>query len=385
MSSGSSSEKPQLFSGFSALILILAASSIYMVGGYVQHALFMLFGLLYGYAIYRSRLCFATALYGNTELFKGILISLLIASLASYAVIKAGLNTPPSMPVGPHILIGSILFGMTMPFAGGCMTGTLFRFGGGQAKSLFTLIGLLVGNLIGAGFVWRYVEPFVDMGRGISPFAIVGPELSLALNLALITPLLLVLSPGITLRFRGRSGSAQPLSSLVSAPATLARLLKESYWPAWLGGAVMAIVFTAQFALYASLTIQVPLARAVLWLTSPILPSQENPWVARFGLREPYNDPTLLLVMAFAAGAVVASTSSKTFACFAGGRPIDYAVGFLAGVAMGVSVWIAVGCNVSGFWASVATLRPEGWLYAAGMFVGARIGLKMLEKLAGMR
>jgi hypothetical protein len=38
---------------------------------------------------------------------------------------------------------------------------------------------------------------------------------------------------------------------------------------------------------------------------------------------------------------------------------------------MGIAVWIAVGCNVYGFYAA-APLRPEvGWLYASGMHLGA--------------
>ncbi|MDR7411825.1 MAG: YeeE/YedE thiosulfate transporter family protein, partial [Armatimonadota bacterium] len=63
---------------------------------------------------------------------------------------------------------------------------------------------------------------------------------------------------------------------------------------------------------------------------------------------------------------------------FVGFRPWrlrDAAVGFAGGVVMGVAVWVAVGCNVSGFWSTVATLRVEGWLYALGLLLGARTGL----------
>lgn len=365
----------------STILSLVAASAVYFLGGYIQHSLFIVFGLLYGYVIYRSRLCFATALYGNSILFTGILVSLLITSFTSYIIVKTGVNMPQSAPIGPHILIGSILFGMSMPFVGGCMTGTLFRLGGGQAKSLAAIFGILIGNLIGAGFLWRYIEPIVDVARGLNLLAVIGPELSLALNFSLIIPLIYLLRN----RMRTDGGGQLVPHNSIRELSKIIRMVKEDPWPAWLGGAVLALIFTAQFALYTSPTIQVPLARAMLWLTSPIIPSADNPWVARFGLREPYNDPALLLVVAFVAGAAIASTTSGTFACFTMGRRSDIAIGFIAGMAMGVSVWIAVGCNVSGFWAAAATLRPEGWLYALGLFIGAKIGLKLYEKTIVLR
>jgi hypothetical protein len=50
---------------------------------------------------------------------------------------------------------------------------------------------------------------------------------------------------------------------------------------------------------------------------------------------------------------------------------------------MGIAVWIAVGCKVSGFYTAMAALRPEvGWLYALGMYLGAKLGLRLMYKLA---
>jgi hypothetical protein len=54
---------------------------------------------------------------------------------------------------------------------------------------------------------------------------------------------------------------------------------------------------------------------------------------------------------------------------------------FAAGVGMRIAVWLAVGCNVSGFYTATATLRPEvGWLYALGMYLGAKLGLRLMYK-----
>lgn len=48
---------------------------------------------------------------------------------------------------------------------------------------------------------------------------------------------------------------------------------------------------------------------------------------------------------------------------------------------MGLGAWLAVGCNVSGFYSATSALRVEGWLYAVGLLVGAKLGLKLREKI----
>jgi hypothetical protein len=69
---------------------------------------------------------------------------------------------------------------------------------------------------------------------------------------------------------------------------------------------------------------------------------------------------------------------------FVGFRPWrlrEVLVGFLGGLVMGVAVWVAVGCNVSGFWSAVATLRVEGWLYGLGLVLGGQLGLWAVREL----
>ncbi|MEM2871740.1 MAG: YeeE/YedE thiosulfate transporter family protein [Candidatus Caldarchaeum sp.] len=354
------------------LVVVLASVAVYLAAGYVQHAFFIVFGLLYGYAIYKSRICFATAFYGDYQIMTAILLSMTVASVGSAFILAVGLNAPPAIPVGPHILVGSFLFGLAMPFAGGCITGVMYRFGAGQAKALSSLAGILVGNFVGAFFMWGFVEPFLDFGRGFSLYQTIGPLGGLALNLSLIALLLAILQ---------RRGGRLNLPSFSTLVSGLRLVFKTGWWPPWLGGLVMAAVFIVQFALYSSLSVQLPIARLALWTASPLVDVEEVAWAGRWGLREPFNDPLLLLVIALVVGAMLGSTTSGSFGCYRGGRPGDMAVGFAAGLFMGVAVWIAVGCNISGFWASVSTLRPEGWMYAAGMFLGARAGLKLFTKL----
>ncbi|MFN3285961.1 MAG: YeeE/YedE thiosulfate transporter family protein, partial [bacterium] len=74
-------------------------------------------------------------------------------------------------------------------------------------------------------------------------------------------------------------------------------------------------------------------------------------------------------------GSLTAALLAGEFVGFGPWRGRDAAVDFAGGLVMGVAVWVAIGCNVSGFWSAVATLRVEGWLYALGLLLGARAGL----------
>jgi len=94
----------------------------------------------------------------------------------------------------------------------------------------------------------------------------------------------------------------------------------------------------------------------------------------------PHADPLMYLL----SGAVVAALLSGEFQWFkvyGGWR--NLARHFTAGVVMGIAAWIAVGCNVSGLYTVAASLRPEaGWLYALGMYLEAKLGLRPMYKLA---
>ncbi len=91
-------------------------------------------------------------------------------------------------------------------------------------------------------------------------------------------------------------------------------------------------------------------------------------WVRDSRLVVPHADP-LMYLLSGAMAAALLSGEFQWFKVYGGWRTL--ARHFAAGVGMGIAVWIAVGCNVSGFYAA-APLRPEvGWLYASGMYLGA--------------
>lgn len=354
----------QAAAGLLVVLLTAATAAVAWSLQLRSAAVLLVLGLGYGFVFQRARLCFASAFYGNRELLRGIFLGLAVASVGSALVVALGWNRPPRLPFGLHTLVGSALFGFAMPFAGGCMTGTLYRLGTGQPKSLAAFLGILVGNGLGAAYAWPVTERLMDWGSRFSLSEAVGLWPATGLNLAALAVLYAA--------FRPKAGA--------TGPARLS-LLREP-WPAWLGGLLLAGLFTVQFAYHSALGVQLPLARFALWAAQAAgAPADSWSWTRFWGMRLPALDPGFHLDAGLILGSLVAALLAGEFVGFRPWRLREALVGFLGGLVMGVAVWVAVGCNVSGFWSAVATLRVEGWLYGLGLYLGARAGLQAASRL----
>jgi uncharacterized membrane protein YedE/YeeE len=355
--------------GAVVVVLSVATAGLAWAQGLQAAAALLLLGLGYGFVLQRTRLCFASALYGNRELLRGILLGLLAASVGSALVMGLGLNRAPRIPLGLHTLLGSALFGFCMPFAGGCMTGTLYRLGTGQPKSLAAFLGILVGNGLGAAYAWPFTERLLGWGWRIYLPDLIGLGPATLLNVAVLGVLLVRLRPH-------GSGLSPSL-----AGTFLDRVLRHP-WPAWVGGLIFALLFVIQFAYHSALGVQVPLARFVLWAVGTVEAGvRELPWARYWGMRIPALDPGFHLDAGLILGALAGALAAGEFTGFRPWRGREALTGFLGGLGMGVAVWVAVGCNVSGFWSAVATLRIDGWIYALGLYLGARAGLRVTASL----
>ncbi|MCS7172475.1 MAG: YeeE/YedE family protein [Armatimonadetes bacterium] len=362
--------------GAAAAVVALTAvtAGLAWTQGLQAAAVLLLLGLGYGFVLQRTRLCFASAFYGNRELLRGILLGLAVASAGSALVMALGWNRPPRIPFGLHTLVGSALFGFSMPFAGGCMTGTLYRLGTGQSKSLAAFLGILVGNGLGAAYTWPLTERLLDQGWRIFLPDLIGLGPATVLNLAALSVLYLRLGP-----------RPSPVPSAAN-PGTFLERVFEHPWPAWVGGTAFALLFVIQFAYHSALGVQLPLARFVLWAAGTVDPGvRDLPWARYWGMRIPALDPGFHLDVGLILGALTGALLAGEFAGFRAWRMREALTGFLGGVGMGVAVWVAIGCNVSGFWSAVATLRVDGWIYALGLYLGARAGLRATTFLVGRR
>ncbi len=166
-STSSSDVSPQPMLAIFVLIIALALISLYTYSGLTNLAGVLIFGLLFGVVMQRSRLCFAAAFRDiftirDTKLMKSIVYGLTVGVLG-FSVIKfAGWRAWDVyvFPFGLHNVAGGFIFGVGMVIAGGCGAGTLWRSAEGYVRLWFALVS---GILVAAAWPLIYGEP---VGKG---------------------------------------------------------------------------------------------------------------------------------------------------------------------------------------------------------------------------
>jgi uncharacterized membrane protein YedE/YeeE len=130
--------------GFLAILSILYYVSAPV---YVYIIAYMWFGFIYGALQQYGRFCFASAwrdliMVKVPRMFVGIMIGLMTLSIISaWLMVKYPSFYHPS-PIGLHEMVGGLVFGLGMVFAGGCATGSLYKTGEGNMISLVVLLSL---------------------------------------------------------------------------------------------------------------------------------------------------------------------------------------------------------------------------------------------------
>ncbi|MDF2627033.1 MAG: protein of unknown function YeeE/YedE [Symbiobacteriaceae bacterium] len=118
-----------------------------------------LLGIALGAILQRSRYCVAAAyrdavLFFDTGMARSVLLAIAAASLTFGLVnimrVPAGQMPLAAQPLTVGTVIGPVLFGIGMIPAGGCAASTLLRLGEGHLRFLWTLLGLVLGSLLGA-------------------------------------------------------------------------------------------------------------------------------------------------------------------------------------------------------------------------------------------
>ena len=145
--------------GILVLVCGLAAATIYDGFDYSVRAGFLLFGLVIGVVMQRSRFCFVKAfrepfLTGDGEMTKAVILAVVIGVLG-FSILKwtdlKDWDAQVSSAFWLGSLLGGAIFGIGMSLSGGCATGCLWRAGEGQIKlwvaiAAFGLSGSLFGG-----------------------------------------------------------------------------------------------------------------------------------------------------------------------------------------------------------------------------------------------
>ena len=253
---------------WSGLLLLVVVIFIFfsLNPGYPRLAVFWIFGLLFGFILQRSQFCFVSGFsnlyifrYGN--MLKGILIGLAIATIG-FAVIMyrlvpdPGTGTIPATahvaPLGWHLVLAGIIFGIGMILAGSCIVGTLYRIGEGAVKALVSLLGILIGMaLLLHTWDWWWPNYISQQPRVWLPNLIGWP--GSVLSVLAVLGLFFILIRFLESRNNQKGDSS--LKTRVDLPALgsgnrLNRIIKtvfRTYWPVMLGGIVLALVNIAEY------------------------------------------------------------------------------------------------------------------------------------------
>ena len=80
-------------------------------------------------------------------------------------------------------------------------------------------------------------------------------------------------------------------------------------------------------------------------------------------------------------GAFTASVLSGEFKVRFSRNAARYPQVLVGGAAMGYASVLAIGCTIGAFFSSIPSLALAGWIYAAGLAVGAFIGVQVIRRL----
>lgn len=341
-------------------------------------------GLGFGLVLFHARFGFTSAWrqlvsVGQGQGLRAHMLMLAVACLLFAPLLAAGVGvgvtpSPSVAPLGLSVVVGAFLFGVGMQIGGSCASGTLYNVGGGQTAIVFTLVGFVVGSVLGA---WHFVFWTVQMPAGP---AVSLAQTSLGYGGALVLSLAvmaLIWAATVVVARRKRP----PEVSRPPAAAGIARAVRGS-WPLWVGAIALAVLnavtllfkgspwgITSGFALWGSKLAQGLGADVASWpywsgsnaeaLAGPVL-----------------EHATSVMDLGIILGALVAAALAGSFRPRRRVRPRVVAGAVLGGILMGYGARIAYGCNIGAYFGGIASFSLHGWLWAGAALVGTYAGLK---------
>ncbi|MCB0081753.1 MAG: YeeE/YedE family protein [Caldilineaceae bacterium] len=369
-----------------------------------QMGLFWTFGLAFGFVLQRSRFCFASAfrdifLLGHGRTMKGLLIGLVVATLG-FALFMSKLVPNPALgilppdanvlPLGWHMVVGGVLFGIGMVVAGGCVSGSIYRMGEGYVASWVSFGGIMMGLLL-AAYSWNWWWDWqISSGPRIWLPTYLGHAGSVILTLlGLLVVYLLVLW------WESRSGMVIPDmpfrgSDEETFAARFGDGLKRIFvhgWPVAIGGAVLgglnALLFIAAhpWGFTGEVSRWTVGIANVLGIGPGELKGLANLPGCAMDLGGGILHHMLFLVWGMVFGSFIASLFAGEFKIRAPRQKVRYVQAIGGGTVMGYGAGIAMGCTIGSFFSAIPSLALNGWVFALCLAVGAWVGTKIIQRI----
>lgn len=340
----------------------------------------LLIGFVFGWIVFRTNFCTMGSIsdfmsFGDYRRFRAWILAAATALIGAQSLNAAGvIDLGHSMYSTAQLdwfgnIVGGLMFGLGMVFAGGCASRNLVRAGGGDLRSLIVLlvVGLFaymsIGGLLGpirADLTERTAVKLSSIG-----------STSLGDVLAHVSGL--------------DTSTAAWLTTALIAGAALIYCFKSSEFRSSpthiIAGIGIGLCVTAGWALtgmaFDELAIQ-PIATVSLTYVRPTGDTME--WLQRF-TAAPLPGFGVTSTLGALLGAAVASLSAGRFKFTTFASPNDTLRNLFGAALMGIGGVMALGCTIGQGVTGVSTLAIGSFLTFAAIVVGGIIGIKRMEAI----
>ncbi|GJL80395.1 MAG: hypothetical protein DHS20C01_00290 [marine bacterium B5-7] len=278
------------------------------------------------------------------------------------------------LPAGTSVIVGAFIFGIGMQLGGGCGSGTLFAVGGGNTRTVVTLIGFIAGSVIATAHThWWYALPTYGP---ISFIRIFGWQWALAINLGIFAAIV-VLSVYLEKRRHGTlliqtRSEKPPGRRILTGPWSLAAgaiaLAMLSIVTLWLAGRPWGI--TSAFALWGAKILMLFHIDVSTW-------PYWSGWRAASLRQSVFNDVTSVMNFGVILGAMLAAALAGRFSPTFRIPPLSLAAALVGGLMLGYGARLAFGCNIGAYFGGVVSGSLHGWFWLLAGFAGSVVGTRL--------
>jgi uncharacterized membrane protein YedE/YeeE len=339
----------------------------------------LVLGFLFGAIVFRTNYCAMGSLsdivnFGDWRRFRAWILAAATALIGAQLLQATGVVAlEKSMYMAPALgwvghIVGGLMFGFGMVFAGGCPSRNLSRAGGGDLRALFTLVvlGLFAYMTIGGIFAparaaierasaWGLAAPT----QGLGDLLAAATGLQTAVGNLLVTALLA--GPALVYCFSNARFRASPVHVFSGIGVGLVVI----------GGWALTGLAYDDFATR-------PTAPISLTYVRPAGDALE--WLQRF-TAVPVPGFGTASVFGALLGACVAARAMRRFHVSTFSDTGDTLRNLLGAALMGIGGVLALGCTVGQAITGVSTLALGSFLTFAAIIAGGVYGLRVLERM----
>jgi len=351
-------------------------------------------GLIAGFVMHRSDFC-VTASFRDMFLFRDFFLmrQMLLLIAVSMVLFEGGrlvgiITIHPFPLLGAPTLanvIGGFAFGIGMVLAGGCVCGSLFKFGAGSAASLLAVIGMIAGSAF-------YAEVHPQWAAFARATVLVEKKVTLAQWLEL-PPTLLLLPLATALGFwlwrEFRAGR-------MDRPAFAAGHLAP-----WRAAVILALLGFASYVLVGMpLGITTTYAKLGLAIESLFAPEHVSSLAYASAMPLNYTPPfadraisggpgpqldaiaalQYPLILGIVGGAFYSARRVGEFRLQWRLPPRQWVSALLGGMLLGLAARMAPACNIWHLWGGVPILAMQSLLFVVGLVPGTWVGARLLTR-----